>query len=91
MTTCQQDSVINFQNFNELPESNIYYRKFERVFSGRMTKRRLEIIDSFCRRHTYDIPVYSDRDCTGKLCGKAMRFEYKHNQVVIRLTMSYDY
>lgn len=82
---------INYNRFNELPESQYDYKKFERCFSGRITKKRWQLINSFCRRQSYRIHICSDYDCTGKLCGQYMNFSYKHNQVVITLTMSYDY
>lgn len=82
---------INYNRFRELPDSDYDYRRFNRVFSGRMTKGRWKIISRFCRMHSCRIPVYSDYDCTGQLCGKDMEFTYKHNQVDIRLNMSYDY
>lgn len=82
---------MNYKPFRELPDSTHDYRRFERSFSGRMTKQRWKIISRFCRRQTYTIPVYSDYDCTGQCCGQSMQFEYKLNQVVVRLNMSYDY
>ena len=89
--TKKDDNIINYHRFKELPDSEYDYRRFERVFSGRITKKRWQLIHRFCRLHSYRIPVYSDYDCTGQLCGKDMEFTYKHNQVVIRLSMSYDY
>lgn len=82
---------INYKKFSELPDSEYDYKKFERSFSGRMTKKRWQLINSFCRRMTYRVRVCSDYDCTGRFCGQSMEFEYKHNQVVVRLNMSYDY
>jgi hypothetical protein len=84
-------STINYDRFKELPDSDFAYRKFERVFSGRMTKRRWQIISSFCRKHSYRPRVYSDYDCTGALCGHYMEFTYTRNQVSVQLAMSYDY
>lgn len=82
---------INYSRFNTLPESEYDYKQFERVFSGRMTKKRWQVISSFCRRNSYRNHIASDYDCTGQLCGQYMEFRYSRNQVVIRLCMSYDY
>lgn len=82
---------VNYNRFSTLPDSDYAYRKYERCFSGRMTKKRWQIISSFCRRNSYRNHIASDYDCTGQLCGHYMEFEYKLNQVVVRLDMSYDY
>jgi hypothetical protein len=82
---------LKYNKFTESSDSNYDYRKFERCFSGRMTKRRWQILNSYCRRNSYRIHIASDYDCTGSLCGHYMELSYSCNQVVIKLAMSYDY
>ena len=82
---------INYNKFSPLPDSEYDYEKYERSFSGRMTKKRWQIISSFCRRNSYRNHIVSDYDCTGQLCGHYMEFNYSKNQVVVKLSMSYDY
>lgn len=82
---------VKYNKFTELNDSEYDYRKFERCFSGRMTKKRWQLINSYCRRNSYRNRIASDYDCTGQLCGHYMEFSYSHNQVVIKLNMSYDY
>lgn len=48
---------MNYKPFKEMPDSQYDYRKFERSFSGRMTKQRWKIISRFCRRQTYTIII----------------------------------
>lgn len=83
--------TVKYNKFNELRDSDYDYRKFERSFSGRMTKRRWQIINSYCRRNSYRNHIASDYDCTGQLCGHYMDFTYHHNQIVISLSKPYDY
>jgi len=69
------------------------YRQYQRVFTGRMTKRRWKIIDRFCRLNTFR-PHYRcghDWDCCGCFCGQSMDFEYSRNQVVISFSKSFNY
>lgn len=63
--TDKDELKINYQRFIEKPDSEYDYRRYERVFSGRMTKSRWKTISRFCRMHSYRIPTYSDHDCTG--------------------------
>lgn len=74
-------------------ESDFDYRTYERTFSGRMTKARWKIIDSFCRAHSYH-PRYRcghDYDCCGCFCGQGMKFTYKHNQITVGFSQSFNY
>jgi hypothetical protein len=82
---------LNYNRFTESDGSDYDYRKYERSFSGRMTKRRWQIINRFCRHQTYRIHIASDYDCTGQCCGQSMEFTYSRNQVIVRLCRSYDY
>lgn len=72
---------------------DIDYREYERTFSGRMTKKRWQIIDRFCRLQSYR-PTYRcghEWDCCGCFCGQNMSFTYNRNQVVISFTQSFNY
>jgi hypothetical protein len=89
----KEDMILKTQKFYSTEESEMDYRIYERIFSGRMTKRRYKIIESFCRRYTYR-PYYNcghEYDCCGCFCGQNMSFTYKQNQVVIRFTQSFNY
>lgn len=66
-------------------------RKYRREFTGKMTKRRWEIIDSYCRRNSFRDHCGCEWDCCGCLCGQSMSFSYKYNQVRIGLTQSFNY
>jgi len=69
------------------------YNQYQRVFTGRMTKARWEIIHRFCRMHTFN-PEYRcghEWDCCGCFCGQRMSFKYSRNQTVITFTQSFNY
>lgn len=89
----KEDISLKTTKFVATDESDYDYRIYERVFTGRMTKLRLKIIDRFCRLHSYH-PHYRcghEWDCCGCFCGQSMSFEYNHNQVTIRFTQSFNY
>lgn len=91
----QADGYIipKMDRFEETEESDFDYRKYERVFSGRMTKKRYKIIDRFCRTRSRR-PRYRcghDFDCCGCMCGQHLSFSYQKNQVIIYLQHSYNY
>ena len=89
----KEDVSLKTDKFISTPASDYDYRCYERVFTGRMTKARWKIIDRFCRLHSFR-PRYRcghDWDCCGCFCGQSMSFEYKHNQVSITFTQSFNY
>jgi len=92
----------HFKRFRELPDSEYDYRKYQRTFSGRMTKARWKKLDAFARKfnHThiygtspngYAYRCGCEHDCCGCLCGQYMHVSYKQNQVKIDLQLSYNY
>lgn len=87
-------SNIDLKTVKFKPTSTDFdYRQYQRIFTGRMTKARWQIIDRFCRMHTWS-PEYRcghDWDCCGCFCGQRMSFKYSHNQVVISFTQSFNY
>lgn len=89
----KENLSLKHTKFFEIESSDYDYRQYQRIFSGRMTKNRWKIIGQFCRKHSYR-PHYRcghDWDCCGCFCGQSMWFEYKHNQVVITFTQSFNY
>jgi hypothetical protein len=78
------------RNF-KLVESDYDFKAYQRVFSGRITKRRYKIIDSICRKKSYNQHCGCEHDCCGCMFAQSIRFEYKHNRVVMTLTESYNY
>jgi len=84
-----QPSNINYNRFK--PNGGDYDEAvFCRSFSGRITKARYKILYRFCRANSGGIPIYSDYDCTGRVCGRYFEFEYKHNRVTVKLRVAYD-
>ena len=92
----------SFKNFKPLPDSDYDYQKYERNFSGRMTKARWKKLTRFARifsnTHIYGTSPNGyayrcghEHDCCGCLCGQSMNVDYKHNQVKIFLSLSYNY
>lgn len=74
-------------------EMEMDYRVYYRTFSGRMTKKRYQLIRRICRFYSrsFRYSCGHDWDCCGCLCGHSMTFTYKHNQVKIRISYSYNY
>lgn len=72
-------------------EGDIDYSVMQRTFIGRMTKGRWFILHSFCRRHSLSEHCSHDFDCCGCLSSQSMEFDYKHNQVTITFTQSFNY
>ena len=86
----QEKGKVNYQRFEPSLRGDYDEAIYSRSFSGRMTKGRYKIIERFCRINSGRIPVYSDYDCTGKVCGRYFEFNYKNNQVNIELRVVYD-
>jgi len=62
-----------------------------KVIRGRMTKARYKALNRFERANSRSMPVYSEHDCTGQLCGVYTDIYYRKTFVVIKITYSYDY
>lgn len=62
-----------------------------KIIKGRMTRARYNALNRFERVNRISIPVYSDYDCTGQLCGVYTDIYYRKTFVVIKITYSYDY
>jgi len=83
--------IMNTKNFKPAEGSDFDYKIYERHFSGKLTKCRYKILDSFCRKNSFHTHCGHEWDCCGCLCGQSMSFEYKHNQVTVTLTQSFNY
>jgi len=75
----------------QLIDGDIDFQKYQLLISGRYTEKRFKLLESYCAEKTVRIPVYSDYDCTGQLCGVSYSVEYAQNSYKITATYSYDY
>lgn len=62
-----------------------------RRFSGRMTELRWKIIDRYCRKNSWHQSCGHEWDCCGCCFAERFEFEYKHNQVSVFKTSSFNY
>lgn len=74
-----------------LIEADYDYTKHQRIITGRYTERRMNLIKKYCEERSGSIPVYSEYDCTGSLCGLYLNVEYSLNAFKITITHAYDY
>ena len=81
--------VLN--NKYTLIEGDYDYTIHQRIITGRYTERRMNIIQEYCEGRSGRIPVYSEYDCTGNLCGVYLKAEYSLNAFKITITHAYDY
>jgi hypothetical protein len=85
---------LNFKNMRNFKviEGDIDYRVSEKSFTGKLTKGRYLTIDKYCRVNTFRAGNCGHEwDCCGCLSRSKMEFTYKHNQVIITLTESFNY
>lgn len=86
----------------KLIDGDFDYKVSERTFSGKMTKTRYKIIDRYVRklnnthiygtsRNGYAYRCGCKHDCCGCLSSQNMQFTYKHNQVTLIFTQSFNY
>ena len=67
-------------------------RSFQRTFSGRITRKRWEILRRFARNFSAPIKrCHHEHDCCGCLHSQSMTVDYKYNQVVLTATQSFNY
>ena len=74
-----------------LIEGDYDYTIHQRIITGRHTERRMNIIQEYCNRYSVSIPIYSEYDCTGELCGRYLNAEYSLNAFKITIRHTYDY
>jgi len=76
---------------SQLIEDTIDSQKWERTFSGRLTKARYKLIKRYCSKHTKNYQCGHVHDCCGCMYSQHMTFTYKQNQVSIIVTRYYNY
>jgi hypothetical protein len=74
-----------------LIESDYDHTIHQRIITGRYTERRMNLIKEYCKERSGRIPVYSEYDCTGSLCGLYLNVEYSLNAFKITIRHAYDY
>lgn len=85
------ERYVNDKKFKHTNDSDYEYAIFTRSFTGRMTKLRYRIIAHFCRSRSFSSHCSHEYDCCGCMHSQRLDFTYKHNQVIVTLTMSFNY
>jgi hypothetical protein len=92
---CKEDyintDIKHCEKFKDISNSNFEYSTLIRVFTGRITKRRYKLIDSYCRNKSYSTHCSHEWDCCGCLHNQSVSFSYSFNQVKIKITQSFNY
>lgn len=67
------------------------YTTLQRTFTGRMTRLRWKIISDFCRKKSGYQHCGHEWDCCGCMHSQSVSFDYKHNQVTVSISQSFNY
>jgi hypothetical protein len=82
---------MRLYKFNAL-DGDCDYRTFQKKISGRITKMRWKLLDSYARRLSFSGGNCGHEwDCCGCLCGRKVYMDYKYNQLIITITEQYNY